>query len=267
MDSPSRSAVGWLSAWLVRAEDIALAVWVAFVVPVLYRVQGSTAGPFDPGRPVDGVVGIIGIAGAVVCLAARTAPEIGVAPRAAVGRGAVPGLGPAPASRGGGTSAGGYAIGSSAAVGPFAGGLIAVGASAASGLSLAGPVAEAGAAGLAILAIAVRLWLPPLPPGIRRLLVTPYIVAAGGLFGSFIDAVTAGDVPGRLRAAAPADLGGAAPVIGFLLAFSAVVYAMLVFAPRQIAEREGGPVAWLVRYGCFVLSVALGAGWIRLVSG
>lgn len=255
-----RSTAGRLSARLVRIEDVALALWVAIAVPVLFRVQGPTGGPFDPGRPLDGMIGIVGIAGAVVCLAARTVPDAGT--------GSAPGSAMEPGRRRLATaSPGGYGLGSSAAIGPFAGGLLAVGASASAGLGLTAPVSEAGVVALAILAIAVRLRLPPLSTGIRRMLVTPYIVAAGGLFGSFIDAVTAGDVPGRLRAAAPADLGAVAPVIGFLLAFSAVFYAMLVFAPRQVAEREGSPLAWLVRYGCFALSVALGAGWIGLLSG
>jgi hypothetical protein len=41
-----------------------------------------------------------------------------------------------------------------------------------------------------------------------------------------------------------------------------VYYAMLVYAPRQVAEREGGPVAWLARYALFVAATLLGIGWV-----
>jgi hypothetical protein len=48
--------------------------------------------------------------------------------------------------------------------------------------------------------------------------------------------------------------------------FSAVYYAMLVFAPRQIAEREGGGVEWVLRYLLFVVSIVLGIGWLGVLS-
>ena len=33
---------------------------------------------------------------------------------------------------------------------------------------------------------------------------------------------------------------------------------MLVFAPRQIAEREGTPLNWAVQFAVFMLGLALG---------
>ena len=38
----------------------------------------------------------------------------------------------------------------------------------------------------------------------------------------------------------------------------AVFYVMLVFAPRQIAEREGSPATWAVRFALFVVSLTVG---------
>jgi len=38
---------------------------------------------------------------------------------------------------------------------------------------------------------------------------------------------------------------------------------MLIYAPRQVAEPEGGPVTWLVRYGIFLTSVIIGVAWLR----
>jgi hypothetical protein len=42
---------------------------------------------------------------------------------------------------------------------------------------------------------------------------------------------------------------------------------MLIYAPRQIAEREGSPLVWLVRFGLFLVSVAFGIGWLSLLGG
>ncbi len=56
----------------------------------------------------------------------------------------------------------------------------------------------------------------------------------------------------------------AVAAIAFLLAFSAVYYAMLVYAPRQVAEREGGLLTWLLRYALFVAGVIFGLAWPRL---
>ncbi len=41
---------------------------------------------------------------------------------------------------------------------------------------------------------------------------------------------------------------------------------MLIYVPRQAAKREGGPLAWLVCYGPFVLGIVLGAGWLLLLA-
>jgi hypothetical protein len=41
---------------------------------------------------------------------------------------------------------------------------------------------------------------------------------------------------------------------------------MLIFAPRQIAEREGGVIEWLLRYAAFVVSIVLGIGWLSVLS-
>ncbi len=62
---------------------------------------------------------------------------------------------------------------------------------------------------------------------------------------------------------AGSDLRAVAPLAGFLLLFSAVYYAMLVFAPRQVAEREGSPISWLARFGVFAVSLVFGLAWLR----
>jgi hypothetical protein len=231
-DRPARAR------WLPRVEDWLLAGWVALVAPAAIHLQPSS-GIFDPGRPLDGLLGILAIAGAAVCLATRSTG-------AAAGQG----------------------LGGSAAVGPFVGGLLLVAVSTVSALELPEAMALAVAVGIAGLALLARLRWPTLPTTIRRALVTPYILVAGGLFWSAIGQVTSGgDLTTAIRQAAPSDVRAVLPITGFLLAFSAVYYAMLVFAPRQVAEREGGPIAWLVRYALFVASIALGAGWLVVLAG
>ena len=59
-------------------------------------------------------------------------------------------------------------------------------------------------------------------------------------------------------------ISGAVAAAGLLLAFSAVYYAMLVYAPRQVAEREGTLVTWVLRYALFVAGVVFGLAWPRL---
>ena len=224
--------------WLPRIEDWLLAGWVALVAPPVIHAQ-SSAGIFDGGRPLDGLLGLAGLAGAAVCLATGT-----------MGDPARPGFGV------------------SAALGPFVGGLLLVVFSTAAALGLSEAAGIALAIVIVIGAVLVRLRWPALPVVVRRALVTPYILAAGGLFWSVIGTVTAGgDLPAAIRQTAPSDIRSVLPVVGFLLAFSGVYYAMLVFAPRQVAEHEGGPVAWVVRFGLFVASVALGAGWLVALGG
>jgi hypothetical protein len=211
---------------------------VAVVVPALLTTQAPAAGLFDPGRPLDGLLGVVAVVGAAVCLAARHPDD-----RARTG---------SPAS---------------AAVGPFVGGLLLVVASTAAALDLSENAVVGLVVATAIVAAVVRLRLPPPSSVARRALVTPYILVTGRLFWTAIGAVTAnGDVPAAIRQAGVADIASVLPIVGFLLAFSAVFYAMLVYAPRQVAEPDGGPFAWLVRYGLFAASVALGAGWLVLLG-
>lgn len=226
--------------WLVRAEDWLLAGWVGLAAPALSRVQGGPSGsPFDGGRPIDGVFGLIGVLGAIACLALPTAP--------AAGKPGLPG---------------------SAVVGPFVGGLLLVTLSAVSGLGLSSGVVAGLAVAIALGAVAVRLRVPPASSMVRRALVTPYVLVTGSVFWQLVNAVSSdGGLASQLRSASPTQLGAAAPVLGFLVAFSAIYYAMLVYAPRQVAEREGGLVAWLVRYALFAAGVAIGASWLAALAG
>jgi hypothetical protein len=92
--------------------------------------------------------------------------------------------------------------------------------------------------------------VPPLDVMARRVLVAPFVLVAGGLYWSFIEAVSG---------------TGGAPLV-FLIAFSAVYYAMLIYAPRQVAEREGSGLVWVLRYLAFAVSIVLGIGWLSILT-
>jgi hypothetical protein len=114
-----------------------------------------------------------------------------------------------------------------------------------------------------VVMVVVHEVVPPLAAPYRRALVTPFVMVSGGLFWTFIAAIS-GEPGSASPAAGAANPQTAVEAIGFLVAFSAVFYAMLVYAPRQVAEREGGLVTWLLRYALFVAGVVFGLAWPRL---
>jgi hypothetical protein len=207
------------------------------VAPAVIHLEAPSGGVFDGGRPLDGIFGLLGILGVVVCLS--TGSE--------------------------GDTHGGFAA--SAVIGPFTGGLLLVAFSTVAALGLSEAAVVAIGVVMVAAAIAVRLRYPVLPVLVRRALITPYLLVTGGLFWSVIGVVVdGGSTVAAVRDALPTD-PTALPVAGFLLAFAAIYYAMLVFAPRQVAEREGGALAWLARFLLFVVSVAFGAGWLLVLAG
>ncbi len=221
-----------------RAEDALLVLWVAVAGPLLDRLHGG-AGAFDPGHPVDGAVRLGAVLAALVGLAARpTAPLPGDAAVSVLRRGVV---------------------------GPLTGGLLLI---AGSGLAALGSAPEVAAPLLGLAAttslVAAHWLLPPLSTGLRRALVLPLVLVAGGLFRQLVGPVV--DAIGPVGLSALSGAPGALAVAGFVAACSAVYYAMLVYAPRQMVEPEGGPLTWLIRYGLFAASVLFGLGWLRLLG-
>jgi hypothetical protein len=218
----------------LRVEDWLLFGWVSLAAPVLGQADPS-AGPFDPGRPVQGALELIGVAGALICLVTGRSD-------------------PPPGARSTGVGWG--------ATGPLVGGLLLVSLVGWTGLGLSGTLATAAWIALAVVIVAVRWRWPALPTVVRRALVTPFILAAGGIFWNVIDTVSGGR-SALVGQPAGASAGDVLLLVGFLAAFSSVYYAMLIFAPRQVAEPEGKPVTWLLRFGVFLASVALGLVWLR----
>ena len=153
-----------------------------------------------------------------------------------------------------------------AAVGPLTGGLLLVTISAFTALGTPNAGVYATLLGAVIGTVAIRFITPPLGVGARRVLVSPFVMIASGLYWTFIEAVVGTPGGAAARRQAFIDPHSAEPAILFLIAFSAVYYAMLIYAPRQIADREGGRVEWLLRYLAFAVSVALGIGWLSVLS-
>jgi hypothetical protein len=221
---------------LLVAEDWLLAAWVAVASPLLFRQQGG-GGPFDSGAPLLGALRLLAVAAALVCLAARRPAREGPERRSSVVLGG--------------------------AIGPLVGALLLVTISGFTGLDLGSGVGVVLVIVALVAMIVVHVAVPPLSVPIRRALITPFVLVSGGLFWTFIAAIS-GQPGSATPAAVLSNPGEGLGVGAFLLAFSAVFYTMLIYAPRQIAEREGGLVTWALRYALFAAGVVTGLAWPRL---
>ncbi len=238
-EAPVRRPFGRLArlAGVLRPEDWLLAGTVGLVSPALLAAQGG-GGPFDPGRPLDGLLRVAGVLGALACLATRT--------QGATTRSAVDG----------------------ASIGPLTGGLLLVGGSAAASFGLDPAVAFGPTLVLVLVFSLLGNLRPALPIGFRRALVTPFVLAAGSLFWNVVRSVAgSGSFSGQIGTAFASDPQASLLVVGLVAAGAGVYYAMLVYAPRQVAEREGGPLEWLVRFGLFFGGVVFGLGWLAALGG
>lgn len=94
--------------------------------------------------------------------------------------------------------------------------------------------------------------LPTLPRTTRRLLIVPFILIAGTVFGGMV-ADMAGLFDYRALLGDPTTTPSAyLGLLGLDVLFSAIFYLAFVFAPRMVAEAEGSWRAWLARYALFL---------------
>lgn len=236
-NAPEAEASLQSQGWFFRVEDWLLAGWIVLAAPALAQAGGS-AGPFDSGHPIDGLLRLAGFCGAVACLATRSSgPPAGA----------------------------GLAL-NSASIGPLVGGLMLVGGSAFAELGLDPAAAFAPTLGIVLAVGVLQSHLPAVPTAVRRALVTPYLLVAGGLFWNIVRQVTGGLGLTAQSGTRLDALSAAAGPIGLLVLGAAVYYAMLIYAPRQISEREGRPIEWLARFALFVASVGLGLGWLAVLG-
>ncbi len=223
----------------VRLEDMLLVAWLVLVEPLLFPATDARSGP----SPLEGLIGLVGLFGLAICIGARSAP------------GVISGL----------TTRGDVAWTIGPLVGAFA--LVVDKTIDDLGLGDVGPILAVALAGIAVLA---RFRAPALDAVRRRALVTPFILASGGSFGDFLgglrDLFNLRGLIDRFQQGG-IEVGLALFLGGFLLLGVLTFYVMLVFAPRQVAEREGTPGSWALRFLLFLVSLIVGATWAGVVRG
>ncbi|HEX7224268.1 MAG TPA: hypothetical protein VF367_01645 [Candidatus Limnocylindria bacterium] len=234
------SATPRLGLSALRFEDGALAAWLAVVAPATTAAGGAalTEGP------AAGVLMILASVLAIVCLATRPPDQPGirldaseaVAPRWIIAGPLVGGLGII-------SSTGFEEIGIA-------------------GVDLAGLVLL-----LAVAAIVGNRWLPVVPALVRRLLVLPFMLVAGSFFSGLAAAMLETlDVDAVLATIGTPEWGLTAFILILLVGGLGVFYAMLVVAPRQLADPEDAGVRWLLRFAVFLLASLTGIGWLTLIG-
>jgi hypothetical protein len=224
----------------IRAEDLLLFAWL-IVRPLVLPAGGSVVGGSDR-DPVGGLLDLVALCGASACVASRSRP--GVQSGLLGDQGVAYAVGPL-------VGAVAFAIDDCAARLGLTGGLALI--------PIAVPIA---------VAVAARFLLPPLSAEGRRALVAPFVLATSGFFGSFLASFT--DVF-DLRWLAdsltrPDQAPGALAILGVASLGTLIFYLMLVFAPRQIAQREGTTATWAVRFAVFLDGLAIGTTISGLVQ-
>ncbi len=218
---------------LLRVEDFVLGTIALIGLPLFDRLTGSASGsgtPADTPAPLTGVIGLVAILGVLACLLTRGAGE------------------PPPFGDGQLTLQGWARF-------PLAAGVGIVGIETLPGIGLDGDPFV----GLTFLVVFVSVMvpgrLPVVPVAARRALVTPMAILATGVFDRMLGSGLGDMVGGVVRGEAPPELAGFLPLI---IGAVAAMYAMLVVAPRAIADPGAGGVAWVVRFLFLLAALATG---------
>jgi hypothetical protein len=216
----------------LRVEDLLLFAWLVVSPVVLPRTHST--GFASGSDPIGGLLDLAALCGAAACLTARRAD----------------------ASHTGLVGDRGFAY----AIGPIFGAVAFAIDDSAARLGLAGSATLIPLALPVVAAIAARLYLPPTTAAVRRALVTPFILAASGFFSGFLSGLTDLFDLGALGAAVSGGRAGEAlAVLGLGLLGVLVFYVMLIYAPRQVADREGTPLGWALRFALFAVGLSRGA--------
>jgi hypothetical protein len=234
-----------VSALALRLEDLLLAAWNAAGVPI---VAATAMAPVlalgDSPNPAAGVIQLLAVLGAIAAVATRPTGSISI---------------PAPV---GGTDA------RLAFYGPLVGAVAFVSGSASAylGLGIDGPIV-----GTSFLIITAAMVfgdrLPVIDAGLRRALVFPFIAVCAGVFNGFAAEIIGDLDVGQLIASLRVDeTGFGLFIVGMLVAALAAFYASLVVAPRMLVDPEafGGCLLWPVRFVLYLVSAALGIGWLAI---
>jgi hypothetical protein len=216
----------------VEGEDLALGAWNLVAIPVGVLLAGSWQSR-EP-APILGLLEVLAVLLAVAALATR-----------------------AVATTEPWTDGRTWLL-----CGPLVGALALVGESGAEHLGIPGTeivLVLALLTGLGALLLAHRL--PVIAAGWRRLLVLPLVLVAAGHFQEIVSPLFEGLDPGELLSggglglpAGPGTAAFGAFLFGLVLAGTGTFFAMLVVAPRELADPEPRPVVWLARFALFVVS-------------
>ena len=233
---------------LLRLEDVALVIWVAAVAPILGTrapAVGTGEATTDPG------LGLLAVAAGVGALAMLAFRPAGDDLWSAFERGRSSGF--VASVRENAIAWASFVV------------LVAIALVLDDGLAHLGIRTGEGFYFLVIIGGTLLMFasraLPTIPVGARRLLVTPFVLLAGGFFDDTVGGLFGALDPGGLLGSAP-DAAGVALVVGLAVLMSAPFYALLVFAPRILADREGSVAAWVVRYVVFLAGSLGGVDWL-----
>ena len=227
----------WRAA--LRPEDGVLAAWLAFGAPVASAIGGPNLGD----GALAGVVIVGSVIAAIVCLGTRPPDQ----PRVELGE----------------TSGPRWIL-----AGPLIGALGLVSSIGIDHLGLADDAIVAGPISLAaVVALVANPWLPVLGARWRRLLVLPFTLVAGTIFAGFsADLVEGLDPATVIGSVGTPEAAFVAFVIVMVVGGLGAFYAMLVVAPRQLADPEDAGFRWVVRFALFLVAALTGIGWLGLVG-
>ncbi|MGH2406542.1 MAG: hypothetical protein ACRDF7_00495 [Candidatus Limnocylindrales bacterium] len=225
----------------LRLEDVLLFVWVVLLAPLTLPAAGSGSGFASGPDLLHGLLDLVALVGLAACIGARSVP---------------------------GTQGGLYADGRVLWVlFPLSYAFLVALQDTATKLELRDSLGPTLAVALLVVAAVAHWGLPPLDIQVRRTLVTPFILATSGYFSGFL-AGTASIFDLRLVLA---DIGNDPRAVAFAVGIGMLgvllLYVMLVFAPRRVAEREGSRLAWTLRFLLFLVALSLGTTWSAIVAG
>ena len=224
---------------MLPLEDLVLAGWNLVSVPIGAALGGGWTS--SGSAPLLGLLELAATGGAIVALATRDTETAAIEDRS---------------------------FRAWALAGPLMGAVVLVGGNASDrlGMNVGGFLGIAAFIAV-VAAFALGSRLPVIEPTVRRLLVAPFVFVTAAFFTDFVasllDGLDLGELARALfdgRAAASELAGVAGLVAFFVIAGSAMFYAMLVIAPRELVSGERRPHVWLLRFVVFIASAVVGAG-------
>ncbi len=221
-------------AGVLRIEDVLLALAAAVILPGFDKwLSGGTVRSDTGGEPtvLAGLAGLLAIAGVLACVLTRGPDD---APPLADGQLTLQGWARFPLAAGVGIVA--------------AQTIPALGVDPQLLVALVFVTTFAGAA--------LHERLPVVDAAWRRTMVLPMVLLAAGAFDRIIGGELGGVVVDFVGGVAPSEVVALWPLI---LAAVAMVYVLLVVAPRAIADPGASGMAWAVRFLFLLVSVSVAA--------